>query len=74
MKAERNLDYPVRQGVIQAIVAWPVETLGDQTDRSRGGISARQPTDLAGRQSETIGGPDGLQITIDDCLNTLQPV
>jgi hypothetical protein len=62
------------QGIIQAIVAWSVETLGDQAHRSRRGIATREPANLACRKSEPISGPDGLQIAVDDGLDTLQSV
>jgi hypothetical protein len=64
--------YRVGQAIIHAIVARSAETPGDQAHGSRGGT--RKPTHLARGQPQAVSGPDGLQIAIDDCLNTLQPV
>jgi hypothetical protein len=57
-----------------AIIARPVETLGDQTDRAARGVPSSEPADLACGKAEPLGSPDELQVAVDHSLNALQPV
>jgi hypothetical protein len=69
-----EFDHAVRHGVLEAIIARPVESLGDQPNRTLSRVAARQAPHLPGGQPESLGGAPGLQIAVDDGLDTLQLV
>jgi hypothetical protein len=58
---------------LQAAVTGSVSVLGDQPDGTFGSVPKHQPLDLPHRQPEPFCGSSGLQITVDNRLDRLQP-